>query len=458
MDMGPPFETPLGAAPDLPSAPAPDVSSGGLPQVPVSELAAGIPGDGAAEAGPPIPDITAPPDRVAPPTAAAELTDKADGTAGHAAMAEPIGSSATAAAVEGQRVSREHIRAVAADSDQPRRYIDVPIDGAVQRPEAPDPAEVVEAMDQHGLAEHFGSPGAAKETLRSMNTDEFHAAANRANGIVRGLPPEQHGYAPEGYLTEARNETTGRTSLSPLGPDRRTLIGEGFEAAQQLDDLERAGTLMNTVTREVHAWEDANGRMARAGQELLHRGYNGSDADRDYYRRLLTNHEGRHLVNTSDVAELQPRFNNAVTRGIVDAAGQGQFMPDGGVIPIDRDALGIAGLPPGDLRRDLADMAEEPHFGATLVTAVAVQTGRDLYDYVLQHPRTGKQYFDAGRLIGDVYDSEAGLIRDAYGMIKRQFVRSVIDCLGPRGDQSLYGPPELVVAKYRSREYQGRWQ
>jgi hypothetical protein len=234
-------------------------------------------------------------------------------------------------------------------------------------------------------------------------------------------------------------------------------MSEAFEGARQVveTDPEKAGTLLLLTTAHVHPFADGNGRTARLEQELLHRGYDGSREDKTYYSRLLTEHEGRRLVHTTDVVGLQPRFNAVTTKQFLDQHGLGDFNPTGGVAPFSRRELGVTDLRAGNIARDMADIADEPFFNKTVLTAFTVLSGRNLPDYLVQHPQTGKLHIDAGRLVSGARRSEAPLLWRTYGAIKQHYVQTIIRCLA-YGDERLYGPADRIVERYRSQEYRGR--
>lgn len=316
--------------------------------------------------------------------------------------------------------------------------------------EAPDPARLVSALDYMHVERCFSTEGDRLTFIHNLSLESFHTIRIWVNGVLRGLPADHHGYADADYLTTVTYEDTGGLYyMSPLGEDRAELIDRAFDATRRMHDLEKIGTMLGLVGLAVHDFEDANGRLARFTLEMLRTGYRGRK-DADYYVRLLKNVQGRGVVNlATNRADLKYKFSSWSVRSSLQRAGINDIIPFT-VTPFSRSELNITGRPPTDIKRDIADIAEEPILNKAVLTEFIIRSGRDLHDYAIEGVE-GRQYIDGAKIIRDIVLDEARLLWKVYGEVKRAYVTKLIDCFAD-DDQSVYGPADDIVRIYRPIE------
>lgn len=314
---------------------------------------------------------------------------------------------------------------------------------------APDGESFVSQLSELHIERCFATPEGRWDFLRSLSVEEFHQMMIWANAGLRELPEGQEGYADPNCLTALYREGGGGhvRQYSPLGHQRLSLLTSAFTAAQRMDDLEAAGVLLGVATMETRPFEYGNGRTARLCTELLRHGFTGSDDDVRYYTQLLQDGEGSKMLNLSGRrAGLSDRAAHWSAYYALATVNREESLPLA-VTPFSRENMGITGLPIGDIRRDIADLAEEPIFNRATLVGFIVRSGRDIDRYLLRRVGVGGHYLNTQQLIESVTDEDSRALWDAYAQVKGEYVQSIIDCIA-NGDESVHGPASRIVAKF----------
>lgn len=236
--------------------------------------------------------------------------------------------------------------------------------------------------------------------------------------------------------------------VAPAIHHRKPAMQYAFETAQQLPDLESAAALLRTAIFLTHRYSDGNTRLGAITDSLLTRGYDGSKADKDFYRTLTRGRTGI-IENGIDIqtAFLGERFSAHALAKTVR-----QYGYDG-VLPMRLTDHCMADL--YEMRSDLEwreaarvnlQLAER-HMGQLLVVKHLLRNGIRPDEH-LEPDIHGNPLMPAGTIFEALSPIDLDDIMKEANSLKYSFVRSVIDCF--KGDETIFGPYREVMARARA--------
>ncbi len=223
-----------------------------------------------------------------------------------------------------------------------------------------------------------------------------------------------------------------------------------FEAAQRIDDLESAATLLALGINIVHPFTDGNGRTSRFIYSLFTRGYDGSAEAEAYYATLLKNTLGRSYAHLNqDQAGLREKFAQHKMGELLGpdstaSYGLEKFRNQFSQVGIDNDVLPSAGI--------INTRLSEPHFNIPYILEWAKDSGRDIEDFGyyamgFKHQKVISAY----NILIDLHAADVGILESIDDTNKRQYMETLTDCFAT-GDSPIYGSAEEIVAVYRNTD------
>jgi hypothetical protein len=397
MDMRPPpfegFPPPLGGNFDVPGLPG--MGSPELPQVPMASLGGQPPAEGGSGQ---VPDITAPADRA--PLVPVEA-------AGAAAVRDAV------------------------DVPGPAEYAEAP----TEVPSHP----VVEMLDNIHAEEVLGNPETREQLRREIDTDTALSHLNHVNALVRDMPPAEHemdGMSGMYAFNERGQLGPDKTYDPPAAEDRPGLLAEAIEASRTLE-AEHGATLSGLAINATHAWGNGNGRTARFAYTVQTHGYDGSPADRQLYNAILTETEGRQIVDPNPAkAQLPQKYVERTLEA--DAESNGYTGAQPGRTIGGYDTMIKENYTPGNISTDPSVSQLDRQILYEVVTD-PVFAPNSLFRFVLENRDAPDLYVDEGweegqpasidldALIPELSSDDIHTIADMHSEIKRGYVRDLID-------------------------------
>lgn len=298
---------------------------------------------------------------------------------------------------------------------------------------------IVSLLERTHAEEQFGTVEASASFLKGLNYDQFESFLNRANGLCRSIPSSRRNMDGRGHIEE-QSEVLGWSRLvytPPQRADRRPLLQEAFEKAQETKDLERVATMLGLIINIVHPYEDGNGRTSRLLYGLLSHGYDGSADDKQYFNDLLQNTEGRKTVDLNPQREsIASRFSNYRSQNLAKEEGYDGPVPTYGFGGYhvenveDRSAgeLVVSDvITPSDRNKLHSILADKDIQGTVFFDFLLKNRREEISDYLKDYGNRCLVLLD--KLVPELSSHDIQILEEIQTATKKEYARTVIDML-----------------------------
>jgi hypothetical protein len=318
--------------------------------------------------------------------------------------------------------------------------------------------KLVNMLDHIHAKDVFGSPESTKVFVDNLDYNQFESFLNRINGICRDKAINDRELDGNGHITES-NAMFGWSSIDYMPPateDRRLLMQKVFEAFKGIKNLEQGATMLGVAINIIHPYNDGNGRTSRFVYSLLTHGYRGTSGDKQYFNSLLTNTEGRKIIDLNPRnTGLDSDFNRKKKREIAAKYEYTGSLPTyvfGGYnaeFAEDQSAdnlLVSEGI--SDLSRELLHkIIQDSSFSATTFTEFLLESGSDL-ESCIKVFEDGRVPLFIEQIISNLSDAEIISIVEKSMDLRVQYVEYLIDLFT---DSSSIDFAQEIVDSYRPK-------
>lgn len=320
--------------------------------------------------------------------------------------------------------------------DAPREQAIVVADGAYH--------PLVHMLDKLGLDTVAGDMENNSHFWNRMPFEEAERFLLWTNGVIRGVIGSERLFSAADVARESDVDPRGYTITCMAPPEEHTrdLLQEFWEASQKGLSAERAASLQALGITLVHGLPYGNGRAARFIYMIRHYGYNGSDEHRQWLNEALENENRRLLDFNPERAELPGKFAAHRMKALCAQYQYEGPLPGGVSVPIEADHP-IHGA--AFRTQFIVDYFTESHLSVPVITEFLLSKGENPKDFMDDNGELSVRAITEAMGIHEIAQDIDTISRTT----KLAFIRSVIDCLGEKGDRSIYGNPKFIVDTYK---------
>lgn len=298
--------------------------------------------------------------------------------------------------------------------------------------------KLVEFMDKTHAQDIFASPETTEMFIKDLDYKQFEGFLNRVNGICREQPTSTRQMDGRGHIEET-NAFLGWSIPEyepPAVDDRQPLMYEVFQALQASHDLKQSGTMLGLVINAIHPYNDGNGRTSRFVYSLLTHGYNGSPDDKQYFNGLLTNTEGRKVVDLNpEKSHLAWQFTMTKRKEIANKFGYEGYIPSYGYggysaeFAEDMNETNILTNEsiPLEARRALHSIVADKKFEATLFMEFMLESGRDITEYIKAFDEGKRNIIKLDKLLPELTSDDISKLSTKQSSLKKEYVETLIN-------------------------------